>query len=384
MIILENNLPLLLQKLLELEHSQCLGFVISLTLSLIFTPLIIGYAQRLDLLSPGGGRHIHDTPTPRLGGIAIYLSCLITSLFFIIIYGRYTPAGFEHFELLGILIGATLIFLVGLFDDLSPLPAMTKLIAQIFTAVVVWLCNVKIQYVSNPLFIMNLSESRVIELDPIYSFILTILWLVLITNALNLIDGLDGLAGGVSLISAISLWAIFVDPQIAQPAGALLVATVAGAILGFLRSNYNPARIFLGDGGSYFLGFTLGATAITGLSTDPNTATVGSVIVITLLFPLIDTFWAVLRRMLAGRHIFQADANHIHHTLLKSGLSAKATMFIIYGTCILLGLVACSIVANSYKRYLILVLFVSSLAILNVFWKRESDKSRNDDPKMIP
>lgn len=356
--------------LAQLHNMQWLGFLGALVLSLILTPIITRKSHQLNLISRTEDRHIHKDPTPRLGGIAIYISCLIISLLFIVIYGRYTPTGFEHFELLGILIGATLIFLVGLIDDILPLPAITKLLAQIFTAVVAWLSNVKIQFILNPLFFFNLSKSRVFELDPIWSFVITIGWLILITNALNLIDGLDGLAGGVSLIIAISLWTIFMDPNIAQPAGALLVATIAGALLGFLRSNYNPARIFLGDSGAYFLGFTLGATSVAGLSSNPNTASIGSVIILVFLLPLVDVCFAVTRRLLKKQPIMQADANHIHHQILRFGLSQKATTFILYGTCLLLGLIP-SIFADSLKRYLILILLVTSLAVLNIFWKRE-------------
>jgi UDP-GlcNAc:undecaprenyl-phosphate GlcNAc-1-phosphate transferase len=301
------------------------------------------------------------------------LSLLITSLLFIVLYGRYTPRGFEHFELVGILLGGTLIFLVGLFDDITPLPAKFKLFAQIFAAIVAWLCQVKVKYIANPLFFFHLSESRVYELHPLLSFIITIGWLVLITNALNLIDGLDGLAGGVSLIGALSLWAVLIDAKIEQPAGALLAATLAGAVMGFLRSNYNPARIFLGDSGAYFLGFTLGAVAVAGLSGNPNTATIGSVVVIALSFPLVDTIFAISRRFLKGKPIMEADADHLHHRFLRAGLSTKGTMIMVYITCGLLGLTAATI-SGTHKRYFVLVLMTLSLALLSGFWRREKIK----------
>ncbi len=360
--------------ILELHNCQWIGFLLALLISLILTPLVIKQAVKFKLLSRKEERHIHENPVPRLGGISIYLSFLITSLIFVIIYGRYTPKGFEHFELLGILVGATLIFLIGLFDDIYPLPAFVKLISQIFSSIVAWFCNVKITYIANPLFFFHLSDHRVVHVDPIVSFILTIGWLILITNALNLIDGVDGVAGGVSLITAISLWAIFLDPKIAQPAGALLVATVAGAVLGFLRSNYNPAKIFLGDSGSYFLGFTLGASAVASLSGEANTATVGSIVIIAFSFPLADTCFAIIRRLIQGKPIMQPDNDHIHHRILKAGLSTKATMFVIYGSCLLLGLIAATL-SGSTKRYFILLLLTFSLALLNFLWKRKKDNN---------
>lgn len=367
----------LLKDPFRLHNMQWAAFFLALCFSLVITPLITRSANKLNLVSQGGGRHIHQTPVPRLGGVGIYISCLLTSLLFIVIHGRYTPKGFEHFELFGVLVSATLIFLVGLLDDTLSLPAYLKLLAQIFASVIAWLCNVQIKYIVNPLFFFKLSESRVFELNDILGFIFTIGWLVLITNALNLIDGMDGLAGGVSLITALSLWAIFVDPKIMQPAGALLAATVSGALFGFLRSNYNPARIFMGDGGAYFVGFTLGAAAVAGLSGNPNTATVGSVVVIAFLFPLTDTLFAITRRLLNRKPIMQPDADHIHHRILRTGLSTKATMFLIYGTCALLGLIVC-LLTGSLKRYLILILMTASLGALNMLWKRGKPETKDE------
>jgi UDP-GlcNAc:undecaprenyl-phosphate GlcNAc-1-phosphate transferase len=353
-----------------LKNSQPIAFVIALASSLVLTPFVRERAIKLNLLDQPGGRHIHKSPVPRMGGVAIYLSLVITSLVLLLIYGRYTPSGFAHFELVGILLGATLIFFVGLFDDVSPLPSMTKLVAQILAAVVAWVCQVQVKFLVNPLFFFHLSDSRVFELSPLLSFVITVAWLVLITNALNLIDGMDGLAGGVALIASLSLWAFLQDGKIMQPSGALLAATLAGGVMGFLRSNYNPARIFLGDSGAYFLGFTLGATAVAGLAGNPNTATIGSVVVIAFSFPLIDTFFAILRRFLQGKPVMQPDSDHIHHRILRAGLSTKATMMIIYLTCGLLGLIACTI-SGSHKRYSILVLMTLSLGLLSGFWRRE-------------
>jgi UDP-GlcNAc:undecaprenyl-phosphate GlcNAc-1-phosphate transferase len=153
--------------------------------------------------------------------------------------------------------------------------------------------------------------------------------------------------------------------------------------MGFLRSNYNPARIFLGDSGAYFLGFTLAATAAAGLSNNPNTATVGSVVVLAFIFPLADTFLAIIRRFLQNKPVMQPDADHIHHRILKAGLSPKATMIIIFVTCALLGLVACTL-SGAHKRYFILILMTLSLAILSGLWRREKieELSSNEEPKV--
>ena len=353
----------------KLEHSQGIAFVVALLSSLFLTPVVQKRALKLNLLDKPGGRHIHQSPIPRLGGIAIYLSLLITSLLLIIVYGRYTPGGFGHFELIGILGGSTLIFFLGLLDDIHPLSALSKLVVQIFAAVVAFLSGVKVLYLSNPLFFFNLSNSRVIELDSISSFIITIGWLILITNALNLIDGLDGLAGGVALIAALSLWAILLDSKIAEPAGALLSATLGGSVMGFLRSNYSPARIFLGDSGAYFLGFTLGAIAVASLSHQPNTATVGSVVVIAFSFPLFDAIFAIVRRFLKGKPLMKADTDHLHHRILRAGLDTKATMFVIYITCVSLGLIATTL-TGAHKRYSVLLLMTLSLGLLSSLWRR--------------
>jgi len=354
----------------ELRESHWLGFGISLLASSVLTPLVCRWAIKLNLLArKDESRHIHKNPVPRIGGVAIYISLLVTSLLLLAVYGRYSIPGTRDFELVGTLVGGTLIFITGLLDDISPLPAWLKLLAQIFASVVAWLCGVQVKFVANPLFFLGLAEGRTVELGLILSFVVTICWLILITNALNLIDGLDGVAGGVALIMSLCLWAILIDPKISQPSGALLAASLGGSIIGFLRLNYNPARIFLGDCGAYFLGFTLGATAVAGLSDNPNTSVVGCMILIAFSFPLADVFWAVLRRILKRKSIMQPDDEHIHHRILKAGLSTKATMFLIYGTCLLLGLVACTL-SGSHKRYLVLALLVASLAILSIFLRR--------------
>ncbi|MDX1918746.1 MAG: MraY family glycosyltransferase [Candidatus Caenarcaniphilales bacterium] len=358
-----------LGKLLYLRDAQPFAFMVALIFSLFLTPFVRDWAGRLKLLDQPGGRHLHKNPVPRLGGIAIYFSLLVSCLILVILYGRYTPRGAQPFELVGLAVGGTLIFVVGLLDDLSPLPALLKLASQIAASVLAWFCNVKVLFLVNPLYFIGLSQSRVWELDPILSFVVTIGWLVLITNALNLIDGLDGLAAGVALIVALSLWAILLDPKIDQPAGALLASSIAGAVMGFLRWNYNPAQIFLGDSGAYFLGFVLGGTAVAGLSGNPNTSTVGSVVVLAFMFPIFELCFTIIRRLIQGKPVMQPDSDHIHHRFLRAGLSTKRTMLIIVATCFLLGLVAATL-SGAHKRYLILLLMTLSLAILSGFWRR--------------
>jgi len=351
------------------EKCHLFTFFLGLLFSLFFTPMVAKKAKQLKLLDLPGGRHLHKQPTPRLGGLSIFLSILISSLILVIIYGRYTPKHTQFFPIEGIALGAILIFLVGLIDDLIPLSAWVKLLAQLIASVAAVVTKVKIKYLVNPFFYLGLSDLRVFELNPILAFFITIGWLVLITNALNLIDGIDGLAAGVALICALSLWAILLDPSLLNPGAALLISTLAGSILGFLRYNFNPAKIFLGDSGSYLVGFLLGAVAINSLSSNPNTASVGSVIILAFSFPLLDIFFAVLRRLVNKTPIMKADDGHIHHRFLKLGFNTKQTMIIICFTCTLLGLIA-TMLTNSYKRYAILVSMTLSLALLSTFWSR--------------
>ena len=366
----------------RLYNAQLPGFLVALSISWWLTPEILKRAKKLGLVDkPGDPRKIHKTPTPRLGGVAIYVSLMASLFIMMAICGRIPRQdGF-----LGIALGGTIIFLLGLLDDLEPIAAKVKLVVQILAAVTTYSLGVRIKYIPIPLatsidfWFIHLHGNHPLELG-LWSLPLTVIWLVLMTNAVNLIDGVDGVSGGVSTISAMAIWAVALAPSINQPYAALLAATLAGALLGFLRWNFNPARIFIGDSGAYLAGFVLGTIAITGVlkGVAVFTLIVPSFVLILMIlfFPLLDTAWAVIRRTIKGKSIFSPDAEHIHHRLLQVGLSAKMVAYLFYAATALLGLVAAYLV-NQQRYYLSLCAFVLFLSlffseVLNKAGRRQS------------
>jgi UDP-GlcNAc:undecaprenyl-phosphate/decaprenyl-phosphate GlcNAc-1-phosphate transferase len=353
----------------QLSQVQIPGFLIALSVSWFFTPQIRAQAVQLGLMDQPGSseRRIHVAPVPRLGGIPIYISLLVTLTLIVVLTGRFPRYG----GWAGIAVGGTLVFILGLLDDLKSIPAKVKLLVQILAGCVAYVLGVRIKQIPIPLNMalmlgpIHISGGDNIALG-MWSLPLTVFWLVAIANAVNLIDGMDGLAAGVSLISAITMWAVALAPSINQPFAALFAAVLAGSLLGFLRWNFNPARIFLGDSGAYLTGFVLGAVSITGVLKSTTAATLIAptfiLVLLILFFPLLDTSWAVIRRVLQHKSIFSPDAEHIHHRLLKAGLSQKNAAYLIYGVSAALGLLAAHCVGQEVY-FLKLGLSVLALAV---------------------
>lgn len=355
----------------RLDKAQIPGFLIALAASWWLTPEIRSRAVKLKLLDqPGEDRRIHKVAVPRLGGVAIYMSILTTVVTLIAIAGRLPKDARFGEGIAGIAVGGTIIFVLGLMDDLENLRAKTKLLVQILAGCAAYSLGVRIKAIPIPanfnidLGFIHLTGGVPIELG-LLSLPLTVLWLVGVANAVNLIDGMDGLAAGVSAISALTIWSVALGDSISRPYAALMAAVVAGALLGFLRWNFNPARIFLGDSGAYLTGFILAAISITGVIKGAAAATVivptSLLVVFILFFPLLDTSWAIVRRMAKGVSIFSPDRLHIHHRLLDKGLDQKKVAYIIYGASALLGLVATFFVGQQwyYVKLLASVLFMA-------------------------
>ena len=346
------------------DETQIPGFLIALSISWWLTPEIRSRALRLGLVDqPGEERRIHKLPVPRLGGVAIYISVMLTIAILVAMTGRFPKnARVGEGGLAGIALGGTLIFILGLIDDLESLPAKLKLLVQTLAACAAYSlgvriktiplsCNLPALFNGHTGILSNLSNfcglgthtSHAIDLG-IWSLPLTVMWLVGMSNAVNLIDGMDGLAAGVSAISALTIWTVAMADTIDRPYAALTAAVLAGALLGFLRWNFNPARIFLGDSGAYLTGFILGAVSITGVIKGAAAATLivptFLLVILILFFPLLDTFWAVVRRTAQGKSIFTPDSEHIHHRLLKAGFSQKSVAYLLYSFSALSGLLA--------------------------------------------
>ena len=365
----------------NIQVIQLIGFFIALLISYLLTPLIRTRAFKLGVLDKPDERKIHETPVPRLGGVSIYVSLFLTSLIFITIYWNYHVSLGGALSLLGIVAGGTVIFLLGLLDDIEPLPALLKLFIQVLAATVAWLLGVKIMSIINPLYhadfkIFEISTGNPsIQFSPLISYLITLLWIVGITNATNLIDGMDGLATGVSLISALAIWSVAVDFRINQPAVALMTATLAGGLLGFLRWNFNPARIFLGDSGAYLTGFVLAALAVSCATKKVALVTIAPVLILIFALPIVDTSFAIIRRTLSRKSILEPDTGHLHHRVLATGLSQKITSYLFYLVTAFFGFCATFLVSNkSILRFLFLSIITVLVALFYTFiinWKHQ-------------
>ena len=284
------------------------------------TPPVRVLAYKLKAIDiPLDGRRMHHVPIPRLGGLAIYLGFMITAF----IFTDVSPL------LWTIFIGGTLIVTVGILDDIFRLKAMVKFIAQIGIAFVAVWQGITIESIT--LFGNTISFGG-------WSIFITVFWIVGLTNAINLIDGLDGLSCGVCAISSFSL--LLVTILMGEVPGAIvLTAILCGACIGFLPFNINPAKIFMGDTGALFLGYTLSVISISGVL---KVHTLVSFIIPLSIFalPLFDTTFAIFRRLIHGKSPFSPDRGHLHHRLIDMGLNQKQTVAVLYSICALLGLSA--------------------------------------------
>jgi UDP-GlcNAc:undecaprenyl-phosphate GlcNAc-1-phosphate transferase len=294
--------------------SYLIVFIIALSLSLIFTLIVRSFTAREKIMDLPNGHNLHDRPVPKLGGLAIYLAFLLPLIYFT--RGQY----------LALIISATIVLIVGLLDDLRGITPLGKLFGQVFAAIVLIGSGVKIGCFADSI-----------------SIPLTLVWLVGITNAVNLLDGMDGLAAGVSAIAA--LFFAFFAWRGGDPAMVFLSLALAGSALGFLKFNFYKASIFMGDTGSLFLGFVLGALAVA--FTQQNTGCINLIVPMIILgVPVIDTGMAILRRVWKRRSIFNSDTDHFYELLWKKkilGCRSIALLTYLIGGC--LGLLALAIKA---------------------------------------
>lgn len=321
-----------------------LCFTLAFAISLAATPFVITLAHKIGAVDvPDSERRVHKKPIPRLGGLAIFYGFLIALLFF---------ARLDQ-QLRGILIGALIIVGVGIIDDVKQLRAIVKLGAQIVAAIVVVLNDVRITAISVPTFI---SETGILMLGG-FSIPVTVIWVIIVTNAVNLIDGLDGLAVGVSSIASFSLF--FIAILGGEQNVAIIAAALAGGCMGFLPYNFNPAKIFMGDTGSQFLGYMLSIICIQGLF--KGYVIISFIVPLLILgLPLFDTIFAILRRAWNHKPIMGADRGHLHHRLLDNGFTQKQTVAILYIIASILGISAVLVLERgSYVAGMLLLVALS-------------------------
>lgn len=300
------------------------ALLVAALVALITTPVVRSLAVRMGAVDvPKDGRRMHDHPIPRMGGLAIFFGFILS----VLIFQTLTPA------LRGMLLGSVIIVVLGILDDIYALPALPKFLVQIVAALVAVLEGNRIEFLSNP---------NIFSKEPFWelgwlSIPISVLWIVAITNSVNLIDGLDGLACGVSTISSMTLLVIALI--VSEPDVAILMAALAGACIGFLPYNLNPAKIFMGDTGSTFLGFILATVSIQGLF--KFYAIISFAVPFLMLgLPIFDTCFAILRRVAKGQSPMSPDRGHIHHRLIDMGFSQKQAVAVLYIISAILGLSA--------------------------------------------
>jgi UDP-GlcNAc:undecaprenyl-phosphate GlcNAc-1-phosphate transferase len=307
-------------------------FAASLLLSFVLTRYVRNLANaRGWVAAPALDRHMHHTPLPRLGGVAIFLSFLLSIGIALLISWRYPRLdfGLSTRTLVTIILPGLMIFLLGVYDDLRGAGPYLKFAVQAAAGGMLFAGGLRI--LDLPVLFGGHHFSWIVGLP------LTILWVLAITNAFNLIDGLDGLAAGSALFSTL---VVFVAALLCQsPLVSLMTVVLAGAILGFLRFNFNPATIFLGDCGSLFIGFMLSALALRGAQKAPTLIAV-AIPVVSFGLPILETALSVLRRFISGRPVFTADREHIHHKLLQRGLSHRQVVIVLYAVSALFALLS--------------------------------------------
>lgn len=329
-------------------------FLASGVLSLGLTLRVRRYAvARGWVAQPDSDRHVHTTSMPRLGGVAIYLSfMLIAGVALLLPKSTGLELTIPVRTVVSILSAACIVFLLGLYDDVRAAGPYLKFGVQAIAATILWFGGVGISHFD------LLSTGR--SLHTAVGLPLTIFWVLLITNAFNLIDGLDGLAAGSAIFSTL---VVFVSSLLApNPTVALLAIVLAGAILGFLRLNFHPASIFLGDSGSMFIGFMLAALALAGSQKAPTMIAV-AIPVLSFGLPILDVCLAVSRRFLGGKPLFSADRDHIHHKLLKRGLSQRGAVLVLYGVTAVFALLSLILMHDAALIALVLIVIGIGVAI---------------------
>lgn len=338
-------------------------FLIALIVAYVLTPGVKKLAIKIGAVDKPNARKVHTHAIPRLGGLAIYVGFMAAVLFCVPV---------RH-ELLGLLLGCTAIVALGIWDDICNIPAKVKLVGQIVAACIPIAFGIQIEWLTNPF-------GTLIVLPELVAIPVTIFWIIGFTNTVNLIDGLDGLAAGVSFIASVSMFLLAYTMNQYLPA--MIIVAMAGAALGFLQYNFNPAKIFMGDTGSMLLGYTMAVAAVLGLV--KTAATIALVVpLIALGLPILDTLFAIIRRKMSGVPIFQPDKGHLHHRLLALGMSQKQAVLIMYFVSIVLGIVALFVANVSYQTGIATVMVVLAVIIytakrLGILQKTTANSTRKE------
>ena len=346
------------------------AFAVAAVLSYFFTPPVKNFAHKVGAIDvPKDARRMHKKPIPRLGGLAIYGGFLCS----ILIFGQLDET------MLCVLLGAAIIVALGIFDDVLALGAKLKFVVQIVAAAIpVCIGDLQIGLFTN---LNPLSDAPFVHLG-ILAVPVTIIWIVGITNAVNLIDGLDGLAVGVSSIAAITMLAVAL--LTGNMPIAITMAALAGACIGFMPYNLNPAKIFMGDTGSTFLGYMLATVSIMGLF--KFYAVISFAVPFLILgLPIFDTANAIIRRVAAGRSPMSPDRGHVHHKLIDMGFNQKQAVAILYAISATLGLTAVVLTSSGEVKAIVLLLAVLAAILVGAgivygaeHWSKHAPENKED------
>lgn len=356
-----------------------IAFLLAFITAYVTTPYTIRLAKKIGALDlPKSKRKIHSHAMPRLGGLAVIAGFIVSTLYLLIIMSfektldLFGPDNY-FIKLIGFFSGLLIISIFCFFDDWKGIPPYVKLIGQILAALVVTFSGIRIDK------IVVSSFNTIINVETL-SIIITVIWIVGITNAINLIDGLDGLSSGICLISCLSLLIIFTlnsSPLISI----LLITALGGALVGFLPFNFNPAKTFIGDTGSNFLGYALSIISILGIA-KTYTAIVLIAPLIVFALPLFDTVSAIFRRLIKTKSIkgvFKADREHLHHKLMKIGYTQKQAVFILYGVSATFGMFAIILLESGIWKALsfaLMVIAVVAIGYKDIFKLRKEEESK--------
>lgn len=331
-------------------------FLLSLGLCLNLTPLVIRVAKKYNLVDPPSKRDIHIKPTPRFGGIAIYISFFLPFSLALFYDTDVLDLLVPDRRIICLVLGASLMFGLGLWDDFKRLKPRIKFSIQFISALLACLGGIQVNVLSLPWSAGSIALGW-------FSLPATVLWFLLVINAINLIDGLDGLAAGVTFFTSLVLLVLCITNE--NFLVAMGFASLGGAALGFLRYNFNPASIFMGDSGSYFLGYALAALSIFGAV--KSQATVAIMIpVIALGVPLMDTLLAPIRRFVLGKRMFKPDTGHFHHRLLQLGLTQRRAVILIYVITVCMGVVVLFMVNVRDERAALILILLGVAVVLGI------------------
>ena len=349
-------------------------FIVSFVIALFMTPISMGLAHRFRIMDvPEDGRRMHNRAIPSFGGLAIFVATMIVFLIFIVKY-NHIPA---------IMLGGTIMFALGVLDDKKNLPAYVKFLVQLATAILMYALGIRFE------FIHNYFGEGVFHISSAADFIITVIWIVGITNSINLIDGIDGLAAGTVVINALCMaYIVSNDGQMmGRVAATMAFVAMSGACLGFLPFNFSPAKTFMGDSGALFLGFMIATLSTIGRLKSSAAITM-IVPIFVLALPLFDTAFAILRRTFSKSSIMEADKKHLHLVLMASGYGHRRAVIMLYGISGIMGVAAILLSRNlrveSIALFAVACLYIyvfltdSSNSTFNIYGNGKHIKRRNE------